>query len=117
MKLHVKIALATDTDEEFLGPGVIQLLEGIDRTGSIQQAAREMSLSYVKALRILNRMEKGLDQILLIRHKGGAARGSTTLTPSARRVLREFATLRRKVKHAADAAFAVFQKKNVEVGK
>ena len=116
MKLHVKISLATDADEEFLGPGVIQLLEGIERTGSIQQAARAMSLSYVKALRILNRMERGLDRTLLIRHKGGAARGSTALTPFARRMIREFAVLRRKVRHSADAAFAVFLRKSSGAG-
>lgn len=112
MRLHVKIALATDADEEFLGPGVIQLLEGIERTGSIQQAARAMSLSYVKALRILNRMERGLGRTLLLRHKGGAARGNTALTPFARRLMRDFTALRRKVRHSADAAFAVFLGKN-----
>ncbi|HOU22105.1 MAG TPA: LysR family transcriptional regulator [Kiritimatiellia bacterium] len=108
MKLHVKVALATDADEDYLGPGVIQLLEGIERTGSIQQAARAMALSYVKALRILNRMERGLGRTLLLRHKGGAARGSTALTPFARRLMREYAALCGKVRRSADAAFAVF---------
>ena len=108
MKLHVKIALASDADEEFLGPGVCQLLEGIARTGSIQQAARAMALSYVKALRILNRMERGVGRRLLVRHKGGAAHGSTALTPYALGLLREFAVLRRKVERSAAAAFGVF---------
>lgn len=108
MKLHVAIALATDADEEFLRPGAIQLLESIERTGSIQQAARALSVSYVKALDVLNRMERGLGQSLLIRRKGGAARGGATLTLHALGLMREFAVLRRKVDRSAAAAFGVF---------
>lgn len=110
MKLHVKLALATGRDEEFCGPGLLQLLDGIGRHGSIHRAARDMDLSYVKALRILNRLEAALGRTLLVRHKGGAARGHTELTPFARRFMRDFTALRRKVRRSADAAFAGFQK-------
>ena len=111
MKLHVKLALASEADEEFCGFGLLQLLDGIGRHGSIQQAARDMDLSYVKALKILNRLERELGETLLVRHKGGAARGHTDLTPFARRFIRDFAELRRKVRKAADAAFRGFQKR------
>ena len=110
MNLHVKMALANERDEEFCGFGLLQLLEGIGRHGSIQQAARDMDLSYVKALKILNRLEKALGETLLARHKGGASRGHTELTPFARRFIRDFAALRQKVRKAADAAFRGFQK-------
>ena len=110
MNLHVKVALASEADEEFCGYGLLQLLEGIGRHGSIQQAARDMDLSYVKALKILNRLEKELGETLLVRHKGGAARGSTELTPFARQFIRDFAALRRQVRKAAAAAFKGFQK-------
>ena len=96
MNLHVKLALASETDEEFCGFGLLQLLDGIGRHGSIQQAARDMDLSYVKALKILNRLERELGETLLIRHKGGVARGHTELTPFARRFMRDFTGLRRK---------------------
>ncbi|MGD9612589.1 MAG: winged helix-turn-helix domain-containing protein [Kiritimatiellia bacterium] len=109
MKLHVKLALANAADEEFCGSGLLQLLEGIGRHGSIQQAARDMDLSYVKALKILNRLERELGETLLVRHKGGAARGHTELTPFARRFMGDFAALRRKVRRSADAAFKGFQ--------
>ena len=109
MKLHVKMALAGDADEEFCGAGVLQLLEGIGREGSIQGAAQAMGLSYVKALKILNRLEGALGETLLIRHKGGAARGSTELTPFARRFMKDFAALRGRVRKAADAAFSPFE--------
>ena len=111
MNLHVKVALASAADEEFCGFGLLQLLEGIGRHGSIQQAARDMDLSYVKALKILNRLERELGEPLLVRHKGGATRGHTELTPFARRFMRDFAGLRQQVRKAADAAFKGFQKR------
>ena len=111
MKLHVKIALASETDEEFCGFGLLRLLEGIGAHGSIQQAARDMDLSYVKALKILNRLEREMGETLLARHRGGAARGHSELTPFARRFIRDFAGLRRTVGRSAAAAFKGFQKK------
>jgi len=108
MNVHVKVALANGRGEEFCGAGVLELLEGIGRAGSIQGAAQEMGLSYVKALRILNRVERELGATLLVRHKGGAERGRTELTPLARRFMRDFAGLRRTVRTAADQAFKPF---------
>ena len=111
MNLHVKLALANGEGEEFCGYGLLQLLEGIGAHGSIQQAARDMDLSYVKALKILNRLERELGETLLVRRKGGASRGHTDLTPFARRFVRDFAALRRRVRRSADAAFKGFQKR------
>lgn len=111
MKLHLKVAVASDSDEEFFGVGLLELLEGIERHGSIQQAAREMDLSYVKALKILNRLERELGETLLIRQKGGASRGSTKLTPFARRFAADFANLRNMLLKAGNRAFDGFIKK------
>jgi molybdate transport repressor ModE-like protein len=111
VKLHPKLALANAADEEFCGAGLLQLLAGIATHGSIQQAARDMGLSYVKALRILNRLERELGTTCLRRHKGGAARGRTELTPFAREFLRDFTALRRTVQRAADRAFVRFRRK------
>ncbi len=111
MKLHLKIALANDGDEEFFGVGLLQLLEGIERHGSIQQAARDMELSYVKALKILNRVERELGEPLLIRQKGGASRGKSELTPFARKFAADFAKLRQGLLRAGDRAFVGFSEK------
>lgn len=101
MKLQVKVSLADAQDEEFCGPGLLQLLDGIRRTGSIHQAAKAMNLSYVKALKILKRLEEAMGESVLIRHKGGAERGSSTLTPFARTFMRDFGALRRNIQRDA----------------
>ncbi len=110
MKVQVKTVLADEQDTEFCGPGLLQLLEGIHRTGSIHQSAREMRLSYVKALRILNRLEKALGRPLLIRHKGGVEHGSSALTPFARRFVRDFTALRKLIQRNAQRSSKEFVK-------
>ncbi len=110
MKVQVKVVLADEQDEEFCGPGVLQLLDGIRRTGSIHQAARAMNLSYVKALKILNRLETAMGAPVLIRHRGGAARGSSTLTPLARKFMRDFQALRKTIQRDAQRSSTRFVK-------
>ena len=114
MKVHVKVSLADQQDEEFCGPGILQLLDGVRRTGSIHQAAGEMKLSYVKALKILNRLETSLGQPVLIRQKGGAERGRSTLTPFARRFMRDFTALRKEIQRNAQRASKPFIKQYSE---
>ncbi|MBS1574946.1 MAG: ModE family transcriptional regulator, partial [Bacteroidetes bacterium] len=40
-------------NNRFFGPGPLELLERIDATGSINQAAKEMKMSYKKAWEII----------------------------------------------------------------
>ncbi|HMP88666.1 MAG TPA: LysR family transcriptional regulator [Kiritimatiellia bacterium] len=111
MRVQLKVVLADRRHNEFCGPGLIQLLKGIRRRGSIQQAAKEMRLSYVKALKILSRLEKALGQPVLIRHKGGATRGNSTLTPYALRFMRDFTSLTNDIQRTVTASSRGFIKK------
>lgn len=67
------------------------MLEGVRETGSIQQAARKMGLSYVKALKILRQSEEGFGRAFLSRRKGGAERGRSELTEFGERFLARYA--------------------------
>jgi molybdate transport system regulatory protein len=111
MKLHVRIMLANERGEEFMGAGLLQLLNNIERRRSIAQAARAMSLSYVKALRILARLERNLGRDLVRRQKGGAAHGGTELTPAGRRFVRDFKQLHDGATRLAQRRFEPFRKK------
>ena len=64
MKVKVKISIHMDSGIPFMGPGPLQLLEKIKEHKSINKAANSMNLSYVKALNMLNRLEKGLNRDL-----------------------------------------------------
>lgn len=94
-----------------MGPGLLRLLRGIEDTRSIAQAARAMDLSYVKALRILTRLERNVGRELVRRSKGGAERGGAELTPAGRRLARDFESLHESITRDAGKRFARFARK------
>lgn len=102
------MTLASDAGEEFFGRGLCELLEGIEEKGSIQQAARAMELSYVKALRILQRLERELGFAMVVRHRGGATRGGANLTERAKEFLADYRALETEVKRDGERAFEGF---------
>ena len=70
-----------------MGRGPVQLLQGIERLGSINQAAKEMNLSYVKALKMIKNIEASVGGKILITKIGGKEHGGAELTPVASKFL------------------------------
>lgn len=83
MKPKLRIALSTDNNEKFYGPGVQDLLCGIRTYGSVKEACEKMELSYSKGRRILKHAESALGYPLVVRQQGGAAGGFARITPEA----------------------------------
>lgn len=81
-----------------LGPGKADLLEAIERTGSISAGARELGMSYRRAWLLVETMNACFSVPLIVtsRWRGGGAR----LTPAGRRILR----LYRDVEALSEAA-------------
>ncbi len=73
--------------EILLGPGKADLLDAIDRTGSIRQAALELGMSYMRAWTLVRTMNDGFKSPLVERLRGGADRGGARLTRTGRAVL------------------------------
>jgi len=94
-------------DGEFLlGPRYVQLLEGIERTGTIREGCQATRMSYRTCLSRIRRMEAALGAPLVLTHRGGTVRGSASLTPVARRLIRIYREWREAVELASLAAFA-----------
>ena len=110
MKLKVKISITDDQNEEFMGIGLVWLLRRIKKFKSINQAARDMDLSYVKALKIINRLEKDLGQKILIRKRGGKDRGGAELTPFAEQFLERYDRFQKDIKKYSEKKFSDFKK-------
>ncbi len=106
MQIYVKVILEDQDGVFFMGSGLVALLEGIDRNRSVRAAAREMSLSYPKALRMIRTVESGLGTDIVTRRKGGHERGGAELTPQGKVFLRRFERLQQRVRRFADGAFA-----------
>lgn len=83
-----------------VGRGRVELLERIDETGSISQAARDMGMSYKAAWDAVEGVNNLSDQPLVERSIGGRHGGGTRLTPQGRRLI--------EVYRAAEVQFSEF---------
>lgn len=93
-----------------MGIGVYWLLVGIKKHGSIRRAAEDMHLSYVKALGMLNTLEKTLNKKILNRKRGGDSREGATLTDKGESLVSLYQGYQERVKSYADLEFEKFSK-------
>lgn len=87
------------------GKGRMSLLEGIDRYGSINRAAKHVNISYRKAWGYIKTMEERFEVKLVQRQTGGRNGGGTTLTEEAREFMRKFEELEHGVREMVDERF------------
>jgi len=74
-------------DARMIGPGKAELLERIDRCGSIAAAGREMSMSYKRAWELVRMLNAMFREALVESTRGGPGGGGAVLTESGRQVL------------------------------
>ena len=82
MKVVYKIWF--ENEGKAFGDGPYLLLKGIEKTGSLHQAALGMEMSYQKAWNIINACEKRLGFNIIERRVGGASGGGSNLTDSGK---------------------------------
>ena len=75
------------SEHSFLGKGRIELLEQIERTGSISKAAKAMKMAYKAAWDSLDAMNNLAEEALVDKSTGGKGGGGTRLTPYAKRLI------------------------------
>lgn len=93
MKVETKLYFY-EGEERFFGEGPYRLLRGIGETGSLRAAAAEMSLSYSKALGMVQRAERSLGFPLTEKQIGGRGGGGSRLTPKAEIFLKKYEAYR-----------------------
>ncbi len=87
-----------------IGSGRADLLRAVERTGSINAAAKQLGMDYRRAWGLVDSMEKRLNFKLVIRRRGGSARG-TYLTAEARRLLELYEIFEKRSQSSADRRF------------
>lgn len=85
-----------------IGPGKADLLQAVDETGSIAEAARRLDMSYRRAWNLVKSLNAAFTAPLVETRKGGPARGSAALTKTGQKVLQ----LYRDMESAAAAAIS-----------
>jgi molybdate transport system regulatory protein len=90
--IRSKLWIVSDK-EAFLGDGRIALLQTIKKTGSISKAAIDMNMSYLKAWKLIDSMNKVSDKPMVIRTSGGKGGGGSTLTESGENAIKLYRDL------------------------
>lgn len=102
---RVKIWLETAGRYAF-GFGICQILQAVDRAGSIKQAAGDLGKSYRYVWGRIKEAERALGQRLVHTHVGGKGVQRSSLTPLARRLIDDFLALRRRMIEVLEQQFA-----------
>ena len=74
--VRTKLFVANET----IGIGKIRLLQLVGETGSISAAARQMGMNYRRAWFLIDSMQSGFADPLLLTERGGKGRGGASLT-------------------------------------
>ena len=87
------------------GDGPCDILERVERTGSLRQAASEINMSYSQAWGLIYGLEKKLGLPLLTRQAGGEGGGGSVLTREGKELSRRFSAFRKEMNRAQDELF------------
>jgi molybdate transport system regulatory protein len=94
---RLRVVLAQDVA---LGTGKADILERIRDTGSISEAGREMGMSYKRAWKLIDGLNRTFREPLVETTRGGSSHGGAVLTASGEEVLARF----RRMEAATEAA-------------
>ena len=101
--IRLRIDLSPDSA---LGPGKIALLERIEATGSLSQAARELGMSYRRAWLLLNDVNKMFNDPAATMSVGGSGGGGARLTDLGREIVKAYREIEDAAEKAAGARIA-----------
>jgi 8-oxo-dGTP diphosphatase len=92
MEYHIGVKCRLDSPDghPILGEGRAELLELIDETGSLSEAARGMGMSYRYAWGMVRKISEAAGGPVVESARGGSRGGRTTLTPLGREMIGTF---------------------------
>lgn len=102
---RVKFWLEIDGERAFC-PGVCRILQQVEQTGSIKDAAIAIERSYRFVWGKLKDVERALGVPLVETRVGGKQAQRSVLTPLGSQLVREFEALRKELFHIMDEDFA-----------
>jgi molybdate transport system regulatory protein len=91
-----------------IGPGRIELLEGVQRTGSLSQAARDMGMSYRRAWLLMRSLNESLSSPASLAVRGGRRGGGALVTATGRALIKTYRRTEAKVARNISERFARF---------
>ena len=107
-RLRLRIVLS---ENHRIGPGKIDLLEAISRTGSIAAAGRELGMSYRRAWLLIDALNSLFTEPVVTTATGGAQGGGASLTPLGQDLIRAFRSLENRTCIAMIEEFGAFSER------
>lgn len=104
MEAKVKVWIEDNEHNLIFGGGKTEVLEYIDQTGSIKEAADKVGMNYKKAWSHVKILQENIADELVVVNKG-RANGGTTLTPKAREVIQTYKILQHDINEYAKKRF------------
>lgn len=101
--IRLRIDLSPDSA---LGPGKIALLERIEATGSLSQAARELKMSYRRAWLLLDDVNRMFTDPATTASVGGSGGGGARLTDLGRAIVKAYREIEDAAEKVAEARIA-----------
>ncbi len=102
--LRYQLTIRLFFEGKSFGPGPMKLLEGVEQTGSLSHAARNMGMAYSKAWKMIRDLEKEWGFPILVKQPGGLHGGGSYLTEAGRDLLERYRSMLDEVHDAADKA-------------
>jgi len=93
-----------------LGPGRVQLLELIHKTGSLRAAAQCMGVSYMRAWKLIKETNDCFDRPLVEVTRGGKSGGGAKLTKTGRQTFALYRQMEKQRHKAVKATWSDLQK-------
>ncbi|MEP6801186.1 MAG: LysR family transcriptional regulator [Acidobacteriota bacterium] len=88
-----------------MGPGKADLLDAIQRGGSLRAAAEGLGMSYMRAWKLVQTMNQAFRSPLVEMERGGAGRGHALLTAAGEEVLKIYRDMEKAAGSASAASF------------
>lgn len=105
LQTRVKVWLEADGQYAF-GFGLSEILKAVETAGSIKDAARELEKSYRYVWGRIKKAEAAMDVRLVETRVGGKGSNRSDLTDVARRLVRDYDSLRARMFAVAEGEFS-----------
>jgi len=103
MKVACKIWL--DHNGKAFGEGPYELLKRVEKTNSLHEAAHRMGMSYSKAWKLIQTMEKRLGFSLLDKKIGGLSGGGSQVTPKGKELMKRYGQFEKEARRAVEKTY------------
>lgn len=94
LELHIHVK---KDDKLLITPERINLLRTIVLTGSLLTASKKISVSYNKAWKMLNAINKAVNKPVVEKLRGGKGGGGATITEFGKFILNEYEAIEKEV--------------------